>query len=77
MTRSKYDWEEESLEEDELWSCQGLTMAEWEHWHRRGAVPPEACSHEIVDTGMKIGWCKHCDADFVLNTKTQKWELKK
>lgn len=64
-------------EEEEDYTVYGFTAEEWDYYHKQGIIPPEACEHDIVDTGMKIGWCKKCNADFVLNQQTQTWERKK
>lgn len=38
-------------------------VAEW------GGASPGACLHSWVDTGMKVSWCRHCNANGVYDSE--------
>jgi hypothetical protein len=33
-----------------------------------------SCNHEAVDTGLLMGWCRHCNVTMMFNRKTAKYE---
>jgi hypothetical protein len=44
---------------------------------RKAALPQEvgvvACTHDWIDTGMRRSWCRHCNANAMMNS-TGDWE---